>query len=231
MDVFPYTLIDLTHTLNENAPTWDGLCGFKQEITNDYGQTASFVPFSFRVQQLTFRSGIGTHIDAPAHCFPSGLTIDALALSDLAGPCSVIDISHEVHERSSVSREDVLQFEKRYGTIPPKSMVMIRTGWDRFWDTPQSYRNNNLFPSVSEEAASLLMDREIIALGIDCPSPDRPEDGYPVHSLVLGANKYIIENVTNLKSLPPSGSFVICLPLKTKDGSEAPARLIGLVKK
>ena len=75
----------------------------------------------------------------------------------------------------------------------------------------------------------VLKKREIAGLVIDTPSPDKPEDGYPVHSLLLGANKYIVENATNLKLLPINGAFILALPLKIKDGIEAPVRLIGLV--
>lgn len=229
MGVFPYKIIDLTHTLDEKVPTWDGLCGYTQEMTNDYGQSCSMVPFAFRAHQITFRAGIGTHVDVPAHCFPGGLTVDQIELSSLVGPCAMIDISQSVHERSTLSRDDVEKFEEHHGAIEPGTIVMIHSGWDRYWAQKDAYRNNNLFPSVSAEAAELLLQRNIAGLGIDTPSPDRPEAGFPVHALLLGAHKYIIENATNLRSLPPTGSYIACLPLKARNGTEAPVRLIGLL--
>ena len=69
------------------------------------------------------------------------------------------------------------------------------------------------------------------ALGIDTLSPDRPEDGFKVHKNFLGAGKIIIENVANLDSMPPSGSFVLILPIPIKDGTEAPVRLVGLIER
>ncbi len=74
-----------------------------------------------------------------------------------------------------------------------------------------------------------LWERGVSALGIDTLSPDRPEDGFPVHRLFLGADKIIIENVAHLDSMPPAGSFVMVLPMKIKDGTEAPVRLVGLL--
>jgi kynurenine formamidase len=50
-----------------------------------------------------------------------------------------------------------------------------------------------------------------------------------VHKQLLGAGKYILENVTNLEGLPAKGSFILALPLKIKGGTEAPVRLIGLI--
>jgi kynurenine formamidase len=230
MNTFPFEPIELTHTLDETAPTWDGLCGFTQTITNNYGQTATFVPFPFRVQQISLRSGIGTHVDAPSHLMPDGLSIDSLPLTHLFAPCVVLDIAEKMNDRSTLSVQHILSFEKEHGPLSQGTIVMVRTGWDIFWSNPEKYRNNNIFPSVSKEAAILLLERKIVALGTDTPSPDRPEDGYPVHSLMLGNNIYLIENATNLHALAPSGDFIACLPLKMKDGSEAPIRLIGLKK-
>lgn len=53
---------------------------------------------------------------------------------------------------------------------------MIQTGWSKFWDKPEKYHNNYIFPSVSLEAAKIFLKRGVSALGIDTLSPDRPED-------------------------------------------------------
>lgn len=50
-----------------------------------------------------------------------------------------------------------------------------------------------------------------------------------MHAAFLGANKYIVENVANAHLLPPKGSFIMALPLKTAGGTEAPVRLIALL--
>lgn len=223
---FPYRVIDLTHTIDENSPSWDGSCGFKHEIKLDYDCSSAV---QFRVQQIKMNAGIGTHMDAPAHCIPGASTIDELQLSNLIAPCIVIDVSKSAHERYSVSPEDIKDFEKNHGTINHGSFIMIQTGWEQFWCDSEKYRNNHLFPSISGAAAELLLDRGIVGLGIDTLSPDRSEDAYPVHALILGAGKYIIENAANLSSLPAKGSFILALPIKTKGGTEAPLRLIGLV--
>ena len=55
-------------------------------------------------------------------------------------------------------------------------------------------------------------------------------DGFKVHQALLGCQKMIIENVANLDLMPPMGAFVMVMPLKVKDGTEAPIRLVGLMK-
>ncbi|MCI5057750.1 MAG: cyclase family protein, partial [Flavobacteriales bacterium] len=109
--------------------------------------------------------------------------------------------------------------------------VIIYTGWEQYWGTPEKYRNNYVFPSISKEAASLLLDRQIVGLGIDTLSPDRPEDGFPVHHLILGADKYIIENIANASKLPSVGAHTFALSIKIQGGTEAPLRLVGMFRK
>lgn len=221
-----YKIIDLTHSLEPNIPSWEGNCGFYNEISLDYPDCQTEV--KFRTQKIEMEAGIGTHIDAPAHCIPNGITIDELQLNNLIAPCIVIDVSKNAHEHYSVSIDDIKEFEKRYGVISEGQFVMIKTGWEQFWDEPKKYHNNHFFPSISAEAAKFLLERNIVGIGIDTLSPDRPESGYPVHSLLLGAGKIIVENVANLASMPPVGSFIIALPLKIKGGTEAPIRLVAL---
>ncbi len=220
-------IIDLTHTLDENTPSWSGECGFQHTITSDYADGNGEV--KFRIQKITMHAGIGTHLDAPVHCIPNGLTVDQLSLRDLVAPGVVIDVSPSAHERYSVSPQDIKAFEDTHGRIAPRSLVIIRTGWERFWGEPKKYRNQLVFPAVSIEAAQLLLEREIVGLGIDTLSSDRADSGFPVHRAVLGAGKYLIENVANADQLPPVGSLILALPLKTRHGTEAPIRLIGLI--
>lgn len=225
----PHHIIDLTHTLEETIPSWNGSCGFHQVTKLDYAEEKKEV--SFRVQQLKMHAGIGTHLDAPTHCNLGTLSIEQLSLDNLIAPCVMIDLSAAAHERYTASAKEIQVFEKNYGIIEPGSFVILRTGWERFWKEPARYHNNYLFPAVSAEAATLLLERGVVGLGIDTLSPDRPGEGFPTHATFLGANKYIVENIANAALLPPKGSMTFALPIKTHGGTEAPMRLIALVKK
>ena len=224
---FPYEIIDLTHPLSPSTPSWDGNCGFTHDTTIDYEDCETLV--KFRVQKITMYAGIGTHIDAPAHCMPGGLTTDALDLKNLVEPCVAIDVSKESHESYLMPVEAIHVFERKYGKINAGSFVIIRTGWDNFWKEPEKYRNNLVFPSISQEAAILLIERNVVGLGIDTLSPDLSDSGYPVHHAFLSAGKYLVENVANSSKLPPHGGFSLAMPMRIEGGTEAPTRLIGLV--
>ena len=226
---FPYKLIDLTHTLDSTIPTWNGACGFNHDLHIDYDDCPG--EDKFRVMKMTMHAGIGTHMDAPSHCIPGGKCIHNLDVNGLIWPCVVIDVSDKGHEHYRLSVQDVMDFERKFGVISKDTCVIVNTGWRKFWSEPSKYHNNHVFPSVSIEAASLLHERGVSALGIDTFSSDRPEDGFKVHRLFLGNGKVLIENVTNLESMPAVGSFVMAMPIKIKDGTEAPIRLVGLIEK
>jgi kynurenine formamidase len=226
---FPYKLIDLTHELDSTIPTWNGGCGFNHDVHIDYSDCEG--GDTFRVMKIGMHAGSGTHMDAPSHCIPGGRSIHDFDVNDLVMPCVVMDVSHQCHERYSLSVQDILDFESKHGPIPKGCGVFVKTGWSTFWQEPLKYHNNHVFPSVSREAAELLLERRVNALGMDTLSPDRPEDGFKVHKTFLGTDKIIIENIANLDSMPPTGSFVMVLPMKIKDGTEAPVRLVGLIER
>lgn len=223
---FPYKIIDLTHDLCPDVPTWVGGCGFDHSIKSDYDHKSLY---QFRTHTIKMQEGIGTHIDSPAHCFLGKQTVERLHLEDLCTHCLVIDISSKAHESYKLSARDILEFEDKNGFIDAHTFVIIYSGWEKFWQQPDKYRNQYRFPSISLEAAEVLLERHVNGLGIDTLSPDTGEDGFPVHKAFLGAGKYLIENVANAHLLPEKGSFSLALPLKIQGGTEAPVRLVGLV--
>lgn len=220
-----FTLIDLTHSLSSEITSWDSSCGFTKTIVLDYQDCTSSTVF--QVQHITMHAGIGTHLDAPAHCNPTGMSVEQLPLNNLLRPCVMIDVSNHAHETYQIGVGDIVNFEKQYGTVESESCVIFNTGWSQWWKTPHRYRNNLMFPSLSLDAAKLLLERNIAGIGIDTLGPDLPDDTFPVHSLLLSAGKYIIENVANAHQLPPSGAYITALPLKISGGTESPIRLVG----
>lgn len=224
-----YIFIDLTHTLTPETVTFTGGCGFDHKLKLDYSACTSKI--KFRVQKVSMHAGIGTHIDAPLHCIEGGACSAQLPITSLINNAIKIDVSQMAHERFSISVEDIEAFEKTHGTIEKDTFVIFYTGWDRFFSNPKNYRNHHLFPSVGLDAAKLLMKRQIAGIGIDTLSPDRPEDDFFVHELLLGNDKTIIENIANASSLPVKGFTIFALPIPMKDVSEAPIRLIAAIKK
>lgn len=224
----PETLIDLTQRLRPGIPAWDDDCGFRLETLSDYGDFKG--PARFRIQNLHLPAAAGTHLDAPAHCFAGGADIASLPWRLLVAPCVMIDVSARGTEEFSLSPEDVAAFERESGKIPRGAWVLVGTGWDRHWEHPEAYRNGHRFPAVSEGAAQLFVERGCVGLGVDTLSPDRVGEGFPAHRTLLGNGALILENLTNLRRIPPTGAHLAVLPLKIEGGAEAPARAVAWVE-
>jgi len=220
-----FKLIDLTHTLDKKTPSWTGECGFQSKVLVDYPEVA-------RVLEYKCIASAGTHIDAPSHFIPSGRSIDQLTLEELLIPICVIDMSEKLHPTAQVVFRDFELYEKTHGKIPKGSVVIANTGWSRYWKTPEIYRGKGKYPiapTLFAEVGDLLIEREVVGIGIDTFSPDPYGGSYPLHVLILGADKFILENLTNLESLPKKDSYLMALPLKIAGGTESPVRAIAFV--
>jgi kynurenine formamidase len=68
------------------------------------------------------------------------------------------------------------------------------------------------------------------SVGIDTPSIDyRPSKTFDTHQILMGENIPAFENVDALDRLPPTGAFVVALPMKITGGSGGPLRIVALV--
>lgn len=229
-EIYPmekFQLIDLTHKVHEEMPTWDLTCGYHVKILRDYKDCSG--EFKFRSQDLIIRASAGTHIDSPAHCFEGARDVSDLSIKELICPCVVVNVSHKAHEKYKVTSADIEEFENNYGTIKPGSFVLFYTGWSKFWHEPEKYHNNLSFPSISAEVAQLLIKKHVAGIGIDTLSPDCDEKGSFVHSILLSANKYIVENIAYDPAMPVVGSYILVAPLKAHGATESPIRLIGMI--
>jgi kynurenine formamidase len=221
---FPYRIIDLTQTLSSNVPTWDGDCGFEAHLQLDY-------PEGLRTYDYSLKASAGTHIDAPSHFFPDTIQIHELPLQ--AAPLVLLDLVG-VPADHQVSLNDLQRWEQLHGPIPRGACVVAHTGWHSRFHDPVAYRNADSqglmhFPTFGDVATLLLLQRQIAGIGIDTLSPDGPTSGFPVHKTLLGANKYILENVAHLDQVPAQGAFILALPMKVLNGTESPCRVVALV--
>lgn len=218
--------IDLTHLITPNIPNWENTCGFSIENVLDYDQ-------GLRTQKISMHAGLGTHIDAPSHFFKGGLSIDDIPIEKLIVPTCIINVSEKADANYLISSKDIEDYEKQHGRIQENSFVIGYTGWSRFWPDIQRYRNSDKkghmhFPAFSTESAQLLLERDIAGIGIDTLSPDW-DLTFPVHKLLLGQGKYIVENIANCHLMPARGAYVILLPLNM-DSTESPIRAIGIIQ-
>ena len=224
-----FKIQDITQPLSPSSPTWNGSCGFCLETKKDYDKM-------FRVQQIKMHAGVGTHMDAPSHRIEGGLSIADIPVEQLVAPICMIDVSAKAGADYEISIEDIEDHENRHGLISPHSLVIGFTGWSRFWKQQDAYRNVDgkgqmHFPAFSAQSAKLLIERNIAGIAIDTLSPDCLDPDFTVHRLILGAGKYIIENIADCSMLPETGAWSIALPLRAEGCTESPIRVIALYRK
>mmetsp|Transcript_113809 Transcript_113809/g.170231 ORF Transcript_113809/g.170231 Transcript_113809/m.170231 type:complete len:83 (+) Transcript_113809:410-658(+) len=73
--------------------------------------------------------------------------------------------------------EDVLEFEKKYGKIADKALVLMKTGWSKKVKNHAEYTGTkdgvSHFPGFGPDVANfLLKERSIVGIGIDTASLD-----------------------------------------------------------
>ncbi len=229
----PFTanrIVDLTHTMSEDMPFWPGGVPFKMERLADYSD-------GYRLHKFTFGENTGTHIDAPSHFIEGNNSIDSLPLSSLVAPIVCIDIREKATKNADyeLTVEDVNEWETQNGRIPKNSLVILNTGWHNKFSNSKEYINMDKnkvmhFPGYSSNAAEILIKRNVIGIGIDTLSLDNGvSKTFSTHVAMLKANKYQIENMANLSSLPAKGATAVIGVLPVKEGSQAQARIFAFL--
>ena len=231
--------IDLTHSFSESTIYWPtDTEGFQLEELAFGPTEGGWFYASYRFASAEHG---GTHLDAPIHFAEGRRTSDEIPLSDLIGPAVVIDVTAQVTPDYLVSTNDLTAWEEVNGPIPDGAILLIRTGWSDRWHDRRAYLGTDLsgeaavaelhFPGLSANAAEWLVEnRSIVAVGIDTPSIDRGQSSdFRAHVILYAENIAGFENVANLAALPPTGSYVVALPMKIQGGSGGPLRIVAFV--
>ncbi|OXA58660.1 Kynurenine formamidase [Folsomia candida] len=226
---------DLSYTLSTDTIFFPGAREFS--LNKDYdGVNKSGIWYS----AFSFCMGEhgGTHVDAPFHFFKQGWTLEQIPSSHLIDvPTAVIDVesvvaSSDAPNEFALDVSHLIQHEKEKGEIPPGSVVLVHTGWSKYW--PDKIRYLGIHPNAAKWLAD---ERQIVGVGIDTPSVDLGNSKtFPVHIFLAERQIYNIENVANLHNLIQSSKNSSCelhlfvLPIKIVGATGAPARVLAFCK-
>ncbi len=240
IDLNGYEIVDLSHVFDEHTLYWPTSPSRFELHPLAHGQTEA--GYFYAANSLCTPEHGGTHLDAPIHFVAGKHTTEQIPLAKLIGSAVVLDVSASAAQDPDyqLAVEDVRAFEARHGQVAVGSIVLLRTGWSRFWPDARHYLGDDTpgdasklhFPGYGPEAARLLVtERAVSALGVDTASidPGQSKD-FMVHRIAMAANVPGFENLTNLDRLPATGALVIALPMKIKGGSGGPLRAVALVK-
>lgn len=204
---------------------------------------------------LALGSHVGTHIDALCHfslngrlhggedaaeaqSYASGLqklSVDTIApilrrgvLLDIAGiygdPLPADFVIAPEHLDQAAAAEKV--------SIEKGDVVLLRTGWARYWDDAARFISQVRGPGPGEPGARWLSERGVFAAGSDTAAFESvPAPAMPVHIHLLVAGGIHIIECLNLERLAADRvhTFVfVAIPLKIRGGTASPIRPVAL---
>ncbi|XP_069687445.1 kynurenine formamidase-like [Periplaneta americana] len=234
-------IIDLGYPMDNNTIFWPGVQRFNIILrTRQIDQGG--IPW-FAVNTFETAEHVGTHIDAPFHFNETGWKLGNIPEDRFFTKAVLIDVSAEVGDNRDFDLlpSHITKWEKENGMcVPEGSVVLVRFGWSKKYYTNYNQyfgiTNNDSsklnFPGLSPMAAGVFVNRKVYGVGLDTPSLDSGKNvTFNAHRVLLGANKFGLENL-NLTSpdLPIGSEFKLhILPIKITEGTGAPSRVIAFV--
>jgi len=238
-------VVDLTHTLTPQFPTIAlppelGQCApFRlEEISRYDARGPAWYWNNFSMGEHT-----GTHFDAPIHWI-SGRdlpdnAVDTIPPARFIAPACVLDCSTEAAADSDfvLTVPFVEAWEACHGRIAAGHWVLLRSDWSK--RSPRDYANlkddGAHTPGPAAEVVKWLVEeRDVLGFGTETIGTDAGEahhfvPPFPAHFYMHGRGRYGLQCLTNLDLLPPKGALIIAAPLKIRQGSGSPLRVLALV--
>ena len=231
-------LVDLTYEFSAETLHWPTAKPFYLEKVSE-GRT----PDGYWYSSFNYGGSehVGTHLDAPFHFAEGKWTTEQIPLSQTIGAGVVIDIRRRTEKTPDylLAVDDIRAWEKLHGRLPQGAIVLVHTGWGKYWNDRRRYFGTDEpgnvadlhFPGVSREAAEFLVkQRRAKAVGIDTPSIDHgPSRDFAAHQVFGAANVPVFENVARMERVPAKGATIFAVPMNIKGGSGAPLRIFALL--
>ena len=238
-------VIDLTQTLAPDFPTIAlppefGQCApFRLEEVSHYDARGP----AWYWNNFSMGEHTGTHFDAPIH-WVSGKdlpnnAVDTIDPANFIAAAAVIDCSTESARDADfvLTVAFVEAWEARHGKIEPGNWVLLRTDWSK--KPPNAYagmrEDGAHTPGPSPDVVKWLVEQRDVrgfgteTIGTDAGQAHHFNPPYPAHFYMHGKGRFGLQCLTNLDLLPPKGAVIVAAPLKIKQGSGSPLRVLALV--
>ncbi len=170
LELGDYRLVDLSHSYGSDTLFWPTSPTKFEKKELAFGKTEGgyfYSAYSF----CTPEHG-GTHLDAPLHFSAAGKPTDKIPLEQLVAPGVVIDVMAraQADRNYRLSEADIAAFEREHGRIAPGTIVLLRTGWSRYWPDARAYLGDDTpgdaskleFPSYGVDAARSIAKKDSI---------------------------------------------------------------------
>jgi len=173
----------------------------------------------------SYGSGLRQHsIDTVAPILRRGLLLDIAAAAGL----DVLPADFEIAPAHLEAATRAAGVEVRPGDI-----VLLRTGWARYWRDPGKFVSQVHGPGPGVSGAQWLSARGIFAGGSDTVAFEKvPDPAMPVHVHLLVEKGIHIIECLNLEELAKAGVkefLFVALPLKLQGATGSPIRPVAVV--
>ncbi|MEM9464297.1 MAG: cyclase family protein [Actinomycetota bacterium] len=198
--------IDLSHVITAGMETYPGLPTptVDDHLSREAAEEIYGPGITFQIGLVSMCTNTGTYLDVPFHRFADGHDLTGLELDRVAG---VPGVCLDRRGQRAIELDDV--------DLTPLAghAVLVRTDHARHWGTPAYFERH---PALTAGAADRLAAAGVACVGIDSLNIDATEGTgeRPVHTTLLRNDIPIVEHMTNLDELPPTGFRFTAVPPK-----------------
>ena len=220
-------------------------------LTKQHGETVGPAGNSSAADAIALGSHVGTHIDALCHFSCGGKLYGGIDVADAQSYGGGLR-EYSVDTIAPILRRGVLLDLAPDGPLAPDAeitpemlerarrvpihagdVVLLRTGWARFWEDAARYICQVKGPGPGAPAARWLSERGVFAAGSDTVAFEKvPDPDMPVHVHLLVEKGIHIIECLNLEQLAAERVYeftFVAVPLKIRGGTGSPIRPVAVV--
>ncbi|MGC4939789.1 cyclase family protein [Kribbella sp. DT2] len=196
--------VELNHVIHEGMVTLPNLPRpeLGLHLTREASRELYAPGTEFEIGSISMVANTGTYLDSPYHRYPDGHDLTGFPLDRLVDLPAVL------------VRVDGDRFGVDAAVLAPYDVagkaVLLHTGDDARFGTPQYVEDAHF---LTRDGAEHLIGAGAVLVGIDAANIDDMTDGTrPSHTLLLAAGLPIVEHLTGLEQLPPTGAIFTAAP-------------------
>lgn len=213
--------VDVSQTIDHAMVTYPGLPSpqISEHLTREASRAHYAAGTEFQIGRIDMVANTGTYLDTPFHRYADGHDLAGLSLqavADLPGACV------------AAAPEGPIDAETLPATGLTGRAVLLATGWDRHWRTPEYGADHH--PFLTDRAVDQLLAADVALVGIDSVNIDDTRGvERPAHTRLLAAGVPIVEHLTALQTLIDAAFRFFAVPVKISGLGSFPVRAFAVV--
>lgn len=178
---------------------------------------------------ISFSDHAGTHVDAPKHFGPGGMSIDQMPLENFYTEGIALDLSHAELKAAITVPEMEDALAKSGQEIREGDTVLLHMAYNKRVN-PDTERWQHDFPGLALESVHWLADKGCKMFGVEAVSPaPEGELNFLAHNACGERGITHMEGLDNIDRMLGKGRFrFVGFPLRFRGGSGSPIRAVAI---